>query len=160
MSVGPRAGKFDILSNDHGRTHEHTKLRFFCFRPEIPFLNKVSPKIKILSLSWNLVARLIRICRIQCAMVIFTFSVLHRKYPFWANLVPKFKIVSLSWNLPRLIRICRIHRRCSFFSVLNRKYPFRANFLHKVNIVSLSWNLVPKLIRICKIQWWYSLLLF
>ena len=43
------------------------------------------------------------------SIVMFTFSVLDRKYPFWPNLVQNIKIVSLSLNLvPRLIRICRI----------------------------------------------------
>ena len=35
----------------------------FCFRPEIPVLAKFGPKIKILTLSWNLMAMLIRVCR-------------------------------------------------------------------------------------------------
>ena len=32
-------------------------------------------------------------------LVMFTFSVLERKYPFWANLVQKDKIVCLQWSL-------------------------------------------------------------
>ena len=35
-SVGPRAEKLNIVNNDHGRP--------LCFRPEIPFLGKFSPK--------------------------------------------------------------------------------------------------------------------
>ena len=46
------------------------------------------------------------------------------------------------------------------FSVFDRKYPFWANLVQKVKIISLSWNLVPRLIRICRIQWWCSLFLF
>ena len=42
-------------------------------------------------------------------------------------------------------------------SVFDWKYPFRANFVWKVQIISLSWNLVHRLIRICRIQWWFSL---
>ena len=42
------------------------------------------------------------------------------------------------------------------FSVFNRKYPFWVSLVQKLKIVSFSWNLVPGLIRICKIQWWYS----
>ena len=38
MSVGPRAGKFNIVSNDHGR------IQFFSLRPEIPVLGKFRPK--------------------------------------------------------------------------------------------------------------------
>ena len=46
------------------------------------------------------------------------------------------------------------------FSVFDQKYPFWANLLQKVKIISWSWNLVPRLIRICRIQWWCSLFLF
>ena len=35
-TVGPRAEKLNIVNNDHGRP--------LCFRPEIPFLVKLSPK--------------------------------------------------------------------------------------------------------------------
>ena len=52
----------------------------------------------------------------QNSMLMFTLSTLDRKYHFLENLVQEIKIVSLSWNLiPRLIRICRIQRWCSFF---------------------------------------------
>ena len=42
----------------------------FCFRTEIPFLGKFSLKIKIVSLSWNLVHQM---CRIQwwCSILLF-----------------------------------------------------------------------------------------
>ena len=46
------------------------------------------------------------------------------------------------------------------FSGLDRKHPFCANLVQKIKIVSLSWNLVPRLIRICKIEWWCSLFPF
>ena len=45
------------------------------------------------------------------------------------------------------------------FSVLDQKYPFWSNLFRKIIIVSLSWNVEPKLIRICRIQWWCSLFL-
>ena len=43
------------------------------------------------------------------------------------------------------------------FFVLDRKYLFWTKLVPKIKIVSLSLNLVPKLIRICRIQWLYSL---
>ena len=46
------------------------------------------------------------------------------------------------------------------FSVLDRKHPFWANLVHKIKIVSLSCNVVPRLILICRIQWWCSVFLF
>ena len=43
------------------------------------------------------------------------------------------------------------------FFVLDRKYLFWTKLVPKIKIVSLSLNLVPKLIRICRVQWLYSL---
>ena len=45
-------------------------------------------------------------------------------------------------------------------SVLDRKHTFRENLVKKIKIVILSRNLVPRLIRIFRIQWWCSLFLF
>ena len=46
-------------------------VHFFCFKPENPFLGESGQKIK--NLSWNLIARLISICRIQwwCSLFLF-----------------------------------------------------------------------------------------
>ena len=44
--------------------------------------------------------------------------------------------------------------------VLDQKYPFWANLFQKIKVVILSVNLGPRLIRICRIHWWYSLFLF
>ena len=46
------------------------------------------------------------------------------------------------------------------FSVLHQKRPFWANLIQKIKTVSLSWNLVPRLIRIWRIQQCCSLFLF
>ena len=40
--VGPRVEKFNIVNNDHARTH--AKVSFFCSRSEISFLSKFGPK--------------------------------------------------------------------------------------------------------------------
>ena len=42
----------------------------------------------------------------------------------------------------------------------DRKYLFLINLVQKIKIVNLSWNLVPRLIRLCRTQWWYLLFLF
>ena len=87
VSVRPRAEKFNIVSNDYRRSH-------------------------------------------KC-----DFSIFDRKWPFWANLVKKIKIASLSWNsVPRLVRICRTHWRCSVFLFLTRN-SLRANQVQKFKIV-------------------------
>ena len=51
----------------------HVPLWTCNFLPEVPFLSKLGPKIKILNLSLNLVHRLIRICKIQWWCLPFLF---------------------------------------------------------------------------------------
>ena len=48
-------------------------VNFFCFRPENPFWENLVQKIKIVSLSGNLVPRLIWICGVQwwCSLFLF-----------------------------------------------------------------------------------------
>ena len=68
----------------------------------------------MICLRWNLVLRLIRLCRIQwcCSL----FCVFNRKYPFRTTLVENIKIFTLRWNLvPRVIRIGRIQWWYSLF---------------------------------------------
>ena len=61
-----------------------------------PFCANFVRKIKIVSLSWKLVTRLIQIHGIQWYVPFFSFST--KNILFWTNLVPKFKIVYLKWN--------------------------------------------------------------
>ena len=108
MSVGPRAEKFNIVSNDYGRTYKSD------------------------------------------------FSVSDREHCFWTNFVQNIIIASLSWNsVPRLIRLCRIQWCCSIFL-----FSTGNTFFGQIKIFSFSWNLVPRLILICRIQWRCSLFLF
>ena len=64
------------------------------FNREYPFCVNLVQEIKIVSVSSNLVPRLICICRIQ--WWVFTFSILDWKYTFLGNLVEKTEFVSLS----------------------------------------------------------------
>ena len=62
VSVGPGTKKFNIVRNNHG----HTQIcEFSVLVSKHPFWANLAQKIKIVSLSWNLVTRSIRICRIQ-----------------------------------------------------------------------------------------------
>ena len=110
VSVGPRAEKFNIVSNDHGRTQN---CDFSVFAWKYPFWANLVQKLKIVSLSWTLV--LIRIFHGD----VHFFCFWPEKYLFWANLVHKIKIVTLRWNLaPRLMRICNIQWWCPLFLFL------------------------------------------
>ena len=111
-------------------------------------------KIRIFSLIWNLVAGLIRICRIQCWFSLFLFLTGNT---LWTGLVPKLRIVFWKWNLvPRIIRICRIQWWCSLFLFSTGSIFFLRNMFHKIKIVCWSWNLEPRLIQIFRIRWWFS----
>ena len=46
------------------------------------------------------------------------------------------------------------------FYIFGWKYPVWDNVVQKIKIVSLRWNLIPRLIRICWIQWCCSLFSF
>ena len=86
-------------------------------------------------------------------MVVFTFSVLDRKYHFKANLVQKFKIVSSSWNLvSKLIRICRIQWWCSLFLPGNGNTVFR-QIWPKNQDYQFKLKFGLRLTNLCRIQW-------
>ena len=85
-----------------------------------PFWANLVPKFKIVSLSWNLVSRLMIICRNHWCTL---FRFLTGNTFFGANLVPKLKIVCLKWNLEaKLIWTCRIQWWCSSFPFLTCKF--------------------------------------
>ena len=103
-------------------------------------------KIKIVSLSWKLVPRLIRIWRIWWWCSFFFYFWL--EVSFFGNFFQNSKL-----------KICQIQWWFSFF-FLDRKYPLWVNLFQKFKRVSLRRNLVPKLIWIYNILWWYSRFLF
>ena len=121
---------------------------FNYFILNIPVLGKTwSKKMKIDSLSWNLVLRL----WVKNSIMIFIFSAFDRKYSVLGNLFQKIKIVCWSWKLElRLIQICRIWRWFSVFFFLDRKYSFWVNLVQKLKIVILTWNL-SRLARLFRI---------
>ena len=78
---------------------------FSFFNQKYHFWANLVKKIEIVSLSWHLLPRLIRIYWIQW----WCWLIFDQKYSFWANLVQKIKIVTLRWNLvSRYIQKCRI----------------------------------------------------
>ena len=85
-------------------------------------------------------------------VMMFAFSVFDRKYPFFENMIQRIKIVNLSWMQNSMV--------LWYFTLLDRKYPFWVNLFQKMKIINLSWNSAQRLIRIWRIHWWSSLLLF
>ena len=124
------------------------------------FWGNMVQKIKIVSLSWNMVPIQISNLNMQNSMVVFTFSVWEWKHWFGVNLVEKFNIVSLKENLvPKPIRICRIYWRCSLFMFSTRNTILGNFWQDIVKIVSFSWSFIQRLFQIFRIQWWSSLFL-
>ena len=91
MSVGSRAEKFNIVSNDLGR-----KQMCDCtiFDRKYPFMGKFGPKIQncLLKVKFGVYTNSV----MQSSMLMFTFYVFGWKYPIWTNLVQEIKIFSLS----------------------------------------------------------------
>ena len=122
------------------------------------FCTSLDQKIKIVSLNWNLVPRLIQTCRIQWWRSFFLFSTGNTNL---GKFGPKIQICQFNVKPSSYANSNMQNLMVVFtFSVLNRKYPLWANLVQKNKTVTLSWNLVPRIIRICRIQWWYSLFLF
>ena len=94
--------KFGSYSNSNMQ-NSMMLFTFFIFDQECTFWANLV-QIVTVSLRWNLITRLIWICKIQWQCSLF----FNWKHPFWANLVHNIKIVSLRLNLVvSLIRICR-----------------------------------------------------
>ena len=155
VSVGPRAEKFNIVCNDHGRTH---KCYFSVFDQKFPFranLVKGNPnfQFKLKSVTKNN-------SNMPNPMVMFTFSVFWLELPLLGKLGPKNQNCKFKLKFGTYTNSNMQNSMALFIvSVLDRKHPFWANMVQKIKIVSLSWNLVPRLIRIWRIQWRCSLFL-
>ena len=131
---------------------------FFIFVFKYLFWENLLHKTKIVSLRWNLIPRLTRICRIQWWCFFF---LLRPETLFLGKFGPKnkdyqFKLkfgTQNNLNVQNLVLMFTL-------SVFEGKCLFWANLVQTVKIVSLSWNLVASLIRIWRIQWCCSLFLF
>ena len=122
---------------------------FFVFDQKCLFWANLVHTVKIVSLRLNLVASLIRICRIQWCCSLFLFSTGNG---LLGKFGPKSQNVSLRWNLiPRLIQIYKytefndaVQFFCFWPAIL-----FFDKFGPKNQNCQFSWTLVPKLIKIC-----------
>ena len=129
-------GKVWYVSNNHGRTR---KCDFSVFGRKIPFwanLVKKKKKIKIVYLSWDLVPKLIRICKIQWRSL-FIFSVLDRKH-FLGKFGPKNQTVQFKLKFRTFLKVAVTDTRYFARSKLCRSLVHKKNF-------SLIWQVVFKL---------------
>ena len=137
---------------------------FFVFEWKYPFWANLVQKIKIISLSWNLVPTVIRICRIQWRCSLFSFSAGNtlfgqiwsklsiftvfflfpiRNALFLENLVQNVKVVSLRLNSLATI-FCKI---CLGFS----RFHWKSWFEVKVKRCFLA--IFDKITVGCNCQW-------
>ena len=106
-----------------------------------------------------MVSTLIQICRVQWWCPPFLLLIGNKL--FWGKFDPKsqdyqFKLkFGTKTNSNMQNATVRV-----IFSVFACGYDFWANLVQNVKIVSWRWNLIHKLIQLCRIQWWCSLLLF
>ena len=115
------------------------------------FWCEFGPKTQIIRLSWNILPRLIQICRNSWGCSLFLFLTVNT---FLGKLSKKIKIVSLRFLIViRLMWIWRIQYWYSFFSIFDRKCTCFWKFALKIKIVFLSWNLESRLIWIWRIRW-------
>ena len=122
----------------------------------------------ILDLSWNLVPRLLWICRIQWWFLLF--SVLDQKISgkIWetsgkslGKFGPKNQNCQFKLKFGTKTNLNMENSMVAFtLAVLDWEFPFWENLIQAIKVVSLSWNLVPKLILICRIKWGCSLFPF
>ena len=74
------------------------KVQIFCFRPDIPFLGKFHPKIRIVSLSLNLWPTLVRICRIHWWCSLFSFPTKNTLFgQNWSQFLKLFVSSEIWW---------------------------------------------------------------
>ena len=96
-----------------------------------------------------------------CPKEFFNIWVLSQSLVYWIHFYTSKNITSYTFFLvfkiiESLQYILKLNSMFTF-SIFNQKYPFWGNLVQKLKIVSLGKNLVFKLIHICRIQWWYSL---
>ena len=124
-------------------------LTFPVLDQKCPFWPKLVQKIKIVSFRWNLIPKLIQICRIQCWCSLFVFRpeiLFEEMRSKKGNCQLKLKFGTQNYlNMQNSMAVFT-------FSVLDQKYPFWPNLIQKVKIVLFRWNLIPRLIQICRIQ--------
>ena len=123
---------------------------FSVFDRKYPVWENLAQKLKIVSLSWNLMPRLIQICKILWWCLSFLFS--NGNTLFGGKFDSKNYYFSLSWNLvPKLIQMSEIPWwYLLFLFYTGTKYPFWSNLVLKFKIVCLKWYLLPRIFRICK----------
>ena len=122
---------------------------FSVLREKCPFCTNLVPKFQIVCLKWNLVPKLISICKFNGDVYFFIFD---QRYHFWSR-NSKSSVSAEIWYLDTNSNI-----QNSMVMFTFSEFPFWANLVPKFKIICLEVKF--GLIRICRIQWWCLLVHF
>ena len=109
MSIGPRTERFNIVSNNHGRTQT---CKFFVLDWNMKYVE------------WNM----------QNWMVMFTFSFLTRNALFRQICFKKSTLFLLGWNLVAKVKNAEFNSDCQFklkFGTYNQWQKWYSLYFHK-----------------------------
>ena len=128
----------------------NSELHFFCLQVETPFLSKFGPKNQNVSLSSNLVPRLIWILEFNGDVNFFFFLIRNTLFGSIISKKPKLSV----WGEIRYLDQFKYSEfnGDALFLCFGLEKRFLVKFAPKDKIVSLIWNFVPRLIRISRIQ--------
>ena len=133
-----------------GRIQWHVHF-FSNFDWEYHFWANLVQKIKNVSLRWNLILKLVQICRIQWCCSLLWFSAGNT---LLGQFGPKNQNCQLNVKLGTKNNLNKQNSLAVFtFFDFDQKCPFWANLVQDVEIFSLKWKLIPRLVRIWWIQW-------
>ena len=128
---------------------------FSVFYRKYPSWANLVQKIKIVCSKWNMIQRLIQICRIQCCIHVICLEI-----SFLGKFDPKNQNCQLKLKSGTQTNLNTKNSVLKFiFSVFDWKYPSFWKFVPKIKTFCWSSNLDSKLIWICRLRWWFSFFL-
>ena len=129
--------KFGTCTNSN---MQNSMVMFICsvFDQKYSFLANLVQKVKIIRWSWNLLPRLIWVCRIQWCCSLFCFLI---EIHFLGKFGSKSKNYQLKLKFGSCTNSNMLNSIVMFtFFVYDWKYVFWRNLVQKIKIISLSWN--------------------
>ena len=140
-----------LLSSNLNMQNSVVMFTFSLCRWQISFLGKFGPENQKFILKFGPWTN----SNMQNSMAMFSFSALYWNYPFFGKFGSK--------NQNRLKfgtqTNANMQNSMGMFTLLGfgPKYLFSAYLVQKLKFVCSGKNLVPRLIQICRTQWWCSL---
>ena len=132
---------------------------FFLFNRKYPFLCKFGPKNQ--NYQFKLKFDTFTNSNMQNSMMLFTFFCFGTELIFLGKFGPKNQNCQFKVKLDTQTNSNMENSMMLFtFFIFDQKYPFWANLIQKIKFARFRWDLIPRLIRIFRIQWWSLLFSF